>query len=224
MSTDTPTSEHPLAAVATPDEPAPESRRRRSLLPILGIVVSIVALGGVVWWATKQEAPTFPSTAGEISALRLGTIHNLWFLLDLMRRIRAAIEAGRFADFHAGFLEGYRITDQGRALFRELLRETSQFGFLRKHPINLALAFIAHLPPEERVTLLQERLHRLESLHDVLARRREELRFLEAQEPWVLATLDHDLGHCEFEIGWTRHLLDQVRQWVPRAGHEGMRG
>jgi glycosyltransferase 2 family protein len=69
VSTDTPTSEHPLAAVATPTEPAPTSRRRRSLLPILGILVSIVALGGVVWWATKQEAPTFPSTAGQIAAL-----------------------------------------------------------------------------------------------------------------------------------------------------------
>lgn len=51
--------------------------------------------------------------AGEISALRLGTIHNLWCLSDLMRRIRAAIEENRFADFRAEFLEGYRITDQG---------------------------------------------------------------------------------------------------------------
>jgi queuine tRNA-ribosyltransferase len=32
--------------------------------------------------------------AGEISALRLGTIHNVHFMLELMRQIRAAIEAG----------------------------------------------------------------------------------------------------------------------------------
>jgi uncharacterized membrane protein YbhN (UPF0104 family) len=67
VSTDTPTSEHSLAAVAPPT--APTSRRRRSVLPILGVLVSVVALAGVVWWATKQEAPTFPSTAGQITAL-----------------------------------------------------------------------------------------------------------------------------------------------------------
>ena len=32
--------------------------------------------------------------AGEVTALRLGTIHNVHFMLDLMRQIRAAIEAG----------------------------------------------------------------------------------------------------------------------------------
>jgi len=70
VSTDTPTSEQPLAAVAPPSDPAaPESRPRRSLLPILGILVSVVSLGFVVWWATKQDAPTFPSTPGEIAAL-----------------------------------------------------------------------------------------------------------------------------------------------------------
>jgi queuine tRNA-ribosyltransferase len=50
--------------------------------------------------------------AGEISALRFGTIHNVHFLLDLMRRIRAAIAEGAFADFRAEFLACYRITDQ----------------------------------------------------------------------------------------------------------------
>jgi uncharacterized membrane protein YbhN (UPF0104 family) len=29
---------------------------------ILGIVISVVSLGGCVWWATKQEAPKFPSS------------------------------------------------------------------------------------------------------------------------------------------------------------------
>jgi queuine tRNA-ribosyltransferase len=34
--------------------------------------------------------------ANEVSALRLGTIHNLFFYLDLMRRVRTSIEQGRF--------------------------------------------------------------------------------------------------------------------------------
>jgi queuine tRNA-ribosyltransferase len=50
--------------------------------------------------------------AGEITALRLGTIHNIHFLLELMRQIRAAIQANRLADFRAEFLARYRITDQ----------------------------------------------------------------------------------------------------------------
>jgi queuine tRNA-ribosyltransferase len=50
--------------------------------------------------------------AGEISALRLGTIHNVTFMLDLMRKVRAAIAAGRFEEYRAAFLTRYRITDQ----------------------------------------------------------------------------------------------------------------
>ena len=36
---------------------------------MLGILVSIVSLAAVVWWASKQEAPTLPDTPTEILAL-----------------------------------------------------------------------------------------------------------------------------------------------------------
>lgn len=39
----------------------------------------------------------------EMLAPMLGTLHNLWYYQTLMADIRAAIEAGRFADFRAGF-------------------------------------------------------------------------------------------------------------------------
>lgn len=39
----------------------------------------------------------------EMLAPMLGTLHNLWYYQKLMADIRAAIEAGRFADFRAGF-------------------------------------------------------------------------------------------------------------------------
>jgi queuine tRNA-ribosyltransferase len=42
--------------------------------------------------------------AGEVSALRLGTIHNIYFYLDLMRSIRTSIEQGRFREFKSAFL------------------------------------------------------------------------------------------------------------------------
>jgi queuine tRNA-ribosyltransferase len=45
--------------------------------------------------------------AGEILGLRLNTIHNLHFLTDLMRRIRAAILAGNLTEVKNRFLDQY---------------------------------------------------------------------------------------------------------------------
>jgi len=42
----------------------------------------------------------------EILGARLNTVHNLHYYLDLMRRVRAAIEAGDFGRFAADFLAG----------------------------------------------------------------------------------------------------------------------
>lgn len=64
--------------------------------------------------------------AGEISALRLGTIHNIHFMLELMRAIRAAIAGGRFADFRSAFLARYRITDQATRHEQRALRAASR--------------------------------------------------------------------------------------------------
>jgi queuine tRNA-ribosyltransferase len=41
--------------------------------------------------------------AGEVLALRLGTIHNLFFYLDLMRKVRKSIEEERFPEFKKDF-------------------------------------------------------------------------------------------------------------------------
>jgi queuine tRNA-ribosyltransferase len=46
--------------------------------------------------------------AEEILGLRLITLHNLNFYLSLMARVRAALEAGTFADFRREFVGGYR--------------------------------------------------------------------------------------------------------------------
>jgi DNA-binding PadR family transcriptional regulator len=110
----------------------------------------------------------------------------------------------------------YRITDQGRAVLRELMQEAGRMGHQRKHPINLALSFLTQLPPQERAALLEERLRRLEADQAILRERRDELAMSGGEPPWVIATLDHDLGHCEFEIGWTRRLLQEVPGWTAR--------
>jgi queuine tRNA-ribosyltransferase len=50
----------------------------------------------------------FLDRAGEILGARLNTIHNLHFYLELMRRLRQAIEAGATAEFVAEFYGRYR--------------------------------------------------------------------------------------------------------------------
>jgi queuine tRNA-ribosyltransferase len=42
---------------------------------------------------------------GEILGARLNTLHNLFYYQELMQQARAAIEAGRFADFATGVRE-----------------------------------------------------------------------------------------------------------------------
>jgi len=49
--------------------------------------------------------------AEEILGLRLITLHNLHFYLDLMRRARAAIENGTFNEFRKRFVSNYKTRD-----------------------------------------------------------------------------------------------------------------
>ena len=43
--------------------------------------------------------------AGEMLAMRLGVLHNLWFYNELTARIRQALDAGEFAAFRAEYSE-----------------------------------------------------------------------------------------------------------------------
>jgi queuine tRNA-ribosyltransferase len=50
--------------------------------------------------------------AGEITALRLGTIHNIHYLQELMRTLHQAIAADRLDDLRAGFYSRYQMSNQ----------------------------------------------------------------------------------------------------------------
>jgi queuine tRNA-ribosyltransferase len=50
--------------------------------------------------------------AGEVLALRLGTIHNLFFYLSLMRNVRKSIDEGRFREFKKEFLAKRESSEQ----------------------------------------------------------------------------------------------------------------
>ena len=54
--------------------------------------------------------------AEEILGLRLITLHNLHFYLDLMRQVRAVIEDGTFDEFRKNFISNYKTRDVGQAM------------------------------------------------------------------------------------------------------------
>lgn len=58
-------------APVPPPSAAEPSRASRagSHASLIGIVVSLVSVAGVVWWAMHQEPPKLPSTAGQLGAL-----------------------------------------------------------------------------------------------------------------------------------------------------------
>ncbi len=61
----------------------------------------------------------------EMLASRLNTIHNLWHFSDFMRRMRAAIAQGSFAEFREGF---YRAQGQHAADVAALPEEETRGG------------------------------------------------------------------------------------------------
>jgi glycosyltransferase 2 family protein len=60
----------PSATPTSTPTPTPEGGRRlRGVGSVLGIVISVVALAGVVWWALRQDAPRLPHGAVQLGAL-----------------------------------------------------------------------------------------------------------------------------------------------------------
>jgi queuine tRNA-ribosyltransferase len=49
---------------------------------------------------------------GEITGLRLASLHSLHFYMSLMQEIREAISHGNFAQWKVTFLEGYASEDK----------------------------------------------------------------------------------------------------------------
>jgi uncharacterized membrane protein YbhN (UPF0104 family) len=69
-----------------PPLPSGVRRRRSRLLAWAGIAVSLLAVGAVVWWATRQRPPQLPHTGPELAALAAALI--LYALATIVRAER----------------------------------------------------------------------------------------------------------------------------------------
>lgn len=97
-------------------------RTRRLLL----LAIWVIPIAGVVWWATKQEAPTFPSSFGGIMAL-VGAL-GLYVVATLMRAerweriLRSSGVPAKRSDVYALVPVGYMGNNVLPARGGELLR------------------------------------------------------------------------------------------------------
>lgn len=101
-------------------------RHRITRKRLLLLVIWLVPIAGVVWWATKQEAPTFPSSFGGIMAL-VGAL-ALYSVATLMRAerwdriLRKSDVNAKRADVYALVPVGYMGNNVLPARGGELLR------------------------------------------------------------------------------------------------------
>ena len=91
----------------------PDARPLRGLGSVLGVVISIVALAGVVWWALRQEPPQLPHTPGEVAAL-IGAIalYGINTLVRSERWHRLLLDDGA----HPVRADSYSLTTIGYAV------------------------------------------------------------------------------------------------------------
>jgi uncharacterized membrane protein YbhN (UPF0104 family) len=91
IATPTPTSER---LTPPPPEP-PEPRRRRGYASWVGAAVSLIAVAGVVWWASHQAAPRLPQDSGEwLAALGAVLLYGLATLVRGERWHRLLADEG----------------------------------------------------------------------------------------------------------------------------------
>ncbi|TDC35410.1 PadR family transcriptional regulator [Micromonospora sp. 15K316] len=99
----------------------------------------------------------------------------------------------------------YRITDEGQAELRDWARELVSTPEPEHHRFRAGLSVLAVLPPDEAVTLLRQRLSKLE---ETLRAGRDTLAEHQRQIPRLfLVESEYELAIQEAEAAWVRDLL-----------------
>ena len=115
----------------------------------------------------------------------------------------------------------YRITDQGRVLFEELLAADEPVGTDEARSFSLRLAFARHLAPQARLALLERR-------REQLARRLAADRARAAAggfDSYTRSLVEHSTETTEHELSWLDRLIEteKQKQAAPAADQSGPR-
>ncbi len=138
--------------------------------------------------ATVNPAPPTGSLSGELAVLRS------------RRHTPTRARRGK---------KVYRITDEGRRLFGELLAEGGAAADDRS--FSLRLAFARHLAPQARLTLLERR-------RALLVQRLGEAESARADlDVYARSVVQHTAGGVARDIGWLDHLIASERAALASA-------
>lgn len=101
----------------------------------------------------------------------------------------------------------YSITPRGVSRFFELLRANLSQSDKMNFSSDIGMMFIDHLPSQESVTLLEERLHQLaEQIGQYEAAPRH------GYGLGVDFAIEHDLVHLKADHDWLRSVIDRLRE------------
>ncbi|WP_354699180.1 hypothetical protein DSM112329_04889 [Paraconexibacter sp. AEG42_29] len=126
-----PTETEPLAQPPVDESSDPDGRvgGDSRLRTAAGIVVSVVAVGGVVWWASRQPAPKFPSSASNlaliaaaVSVYAVATLVRGWRWDQVLRAMRVKHDSGdSYALTTVGYMGNTVLPARGGEVLRIFL-------------------------------------------------------------------------------------------------------
>lgn len=148
---------------------------------------------------------------------------NLYYLLDRLAKdgnLSVASEPG--ARGARGERLIYTITEAGRQHFDTLLREVIRSYEPEHNGVDVAVVFLAHLPPAEALGLLAERRAVVTERRKRMA---EELNDPMINNPLRHVAADHLLSQIDAEIAWIERSLAYLREvgWAGKQ-EEGENG
>ena len=102
----------------------------------------------------------------------------------------------------------YRITDEGEALFRQLLEEAGSDASAEDNRFRVRLAFFKYLAPESRIRVLERRRAYLEERLDTI---RSSLATTNG-DTYTLSLIQHGRDTTEQDIAWLNGLIAAERR------------
>jgi DNA-binding PadR family transcriptional regulator len=106
----------------------------------------------------------------------------------------------------------YQITKAGRAEFLRLLREVWRETEQQFFAIDVGLAFMSALPPQEIKLYLQNRVVQLEDALNYLESHQQEQMGQPEVPASAVAIFEHSRAHLEAELIWMKEVLEKMEQ------------